>query len=71
VCSLIFPQARPVEVKEKMRIAFVSSSLPRKCSIATYADNLNLALKSYTAVDAAYFIALKDNGATIIPPSYF
>ncbi len=63
-----FPQASPVEFKEKMRIAYVSSCLPRKCSIATYAGNLNHALKSYTAVDAAYFIALKDDGGYHYPP---
>ena len=65
---MIFPQVRPVEFKEKMRIAYVSSCLPRKCSIATYAGNLNHALKSYTALDAAYFIALKDNGSYHYPP---
>jgi glycosyltransferase involved in cell wall biosynthesis len=57
-----FPQARQVELQERMRIAFVSSCLPRKCGIATFSANLSRALEKNAGFDTAHFIALSNNG---------
>jgi hypothetical protein len=63
-----FPQARQVELQERMRIAFVSSCLPRKCGIATFSANLSRALEKNAGFDAAHFIALNNNGGFDYPP---
>ncbi len=58
----------PVTVKEKMRVAFVSSCLPRKCGIATFSANLSHALGQNAGVDVASYIALNNQEGYDYPP---
>lgn len=48
--------------QKRLRIAFVSSCLPRRCGIATFTNNLNKALESNLGRHAGSFIALDDPG---------
>ena len=65
---MLFPQARSVQIEERMRIAFVGSCLPRQCSIATFSFNLNHAFKHYAGFDGAYFIAVNNDEDYDYPP---
>ena len=65
---MFYVQSKRAKREEKMRIAFVSSCLPRKCGIATFSANLNRALEKNGGFDDALFIALNNNGGFDYPP---
>jgi glycosyltransferase involved in cell wall biosynthesis len=50
-----------MEVKKRLRIAFVGSCLPRKCGIATFSASLSQALEGVLGRGAASFVALNNN----------
>jgi glycosyltransferase involved in cell wall biosynthesis len=50
--------------KKRLRIAYISSCLPRRCGIATFTDNLNRALESKLGRNTGVFIALNNTGET-------
>ena len=64
---MFFPQANPVEAKEKMQVAFVSSCPPRKCGIASFTANLSRALENNARAEA-FLIALNNNSRYDYPP---
>ncbi len=59
---MLSPKASSQKIKDKMKIAFVSSCLPRKCGIATFTANLSNAVENNVGHDATSFIALNHNG---------
>ncbi len=65
---LATPFAQP---KKRLRIAFVSSCLPRKCGIATFSASLSQALEVTLGSGAASFVALNNNQCYDYPPSVF
>lgn len=54
------PQNNYGVVKKRLRIAFISSCLPRRCGIATFTDSLSKALESNLGRNASFFIALNN-----------
>ena len=58
---MILPRAGPQKARRRLRVAFVSSCLPRKCGIATFAESLSTALENTAGEDTTRFIALNNN----------
>lgn len=55
--------------QKRLRVAFVSSCLPRRCGIATFTASLSTALKSYLGENACAFIAMNNaTGKYTYPP---
>ncbi len=48
------------KTKKRLRVAYIGSSLPRRCGIATFTANLNKALEMYWGKDSGLYIALND-----------
>ncbi|NMB34899.1 MAG: glycosyltransferase [Firmicutes bacterium] len=48
------------KTKRRMRVAYVGSSLPRRCGIATFTANLSRALETYWGKGAGLYIAMND-----------
>ena len=65
---MFLPQLSPREVKKRLRIAFVSSCLPRKCGIATFSANLSKALEVILGQGTTCFAALNNNEQYEYPP---
>jgi glycosyltransferase involved in cell wall biosynthesis len=55
--------------RKRLRTAFVSSCLPRKCGIATFTDSLSRALEMIQGKETSFFVAMNNNQLYDYPPA--
>lgn len=65
---MLLPQFSPREVKKRLRIAFTSSCLPRKCGIAVFSATLSQSLEVTLGRDTTCFVALNNKQEYDYPP---
>lgn len=65
---MFLQQTNPQEPKKRLRIALVSSHLPRKCGIANFSASLSQALANVVGRNSISFIALNNNEHYDYPP---
>ncbi len=58
---MLLSRGSPQEVKKRLKIAIISSCLPRQCGIATFSSSLSRALEKTTGRNSTCFIALNNN----------
>lgn len=61
-------QGNSKEIKKRLRIAYVSSILPRRCGIATFTASLSEAIELSMGQRSSFFIALNDGENYAYPP---
>ncbi|MDO9536543.1 MAG: glycosyltransferase [Bacillota bacterium] len=64
---MLLPQLSPKEARNRLRVAFVSSCLPRQCGIATFTNNLSIALHQVIGTDSISYVAMHN---TLEPLDY-
>jgi len=65
---LFSSQASPEELKKRLKVALVSSCLPRQCGIATFSASLSNALEGVAGRETTCLVALNDNQSYDYPP---
>ncbi len=58
---MLLSKVSPEEVKKRLKIAFISSCLPRQCGIATFSSSLSRSLEKITGRDSTCLVALNNN----------
>jgi glycosyltransferase involved in cell wall biosynthesis len=66
---MIFQQLSPKEARKRLRVAFVSSCLPRQCGIATFTNNLSIALHQVIGTDSISYVAMHNGLEPLDYPS--
>ncbi len=61
------PDYRSKKARKRLRVAFVSSCLPRRCGIATFTKNLSTALHQVIGTDSISYVAMHN---TVEPLDY-
>ena len=65
---MILPQFSSKDAKKRLRVAFVSSCLPRRCGIATFTDNLSTALRQVIGTDSISYVAMHNTAEPLDYP---
>ena len=55
---MFLPQFSSKEARKRLRVAFVSSCLPRRCGIATFTNSLSIALQQVIGTDSISYVAM-------------
>jgi glycosyltransferase involved in cell wall biosynthesis len=65
---LLLSQTSPHKTRKRLKVALISSCLPRQCGIATFSASLSQALGKIMGRDSTCFLALNHNESHRYPP---